>query len=114
MTPCVRWYELKKPRLAKIHHTLQITLSDYFAFIQNLQRLYMVVFLSPDKPLGQPSVSASKVYLNQHTVTQLTNEFSNLNYVLVFQTVNNTVKGCYVQYAFWYDVFRISYKTNNI
>ena len=48
---------------------------DFFSFFQNLKSSYLVVVTSPDKPLAQPSVSASEVYLNQRTVTHFRNGF---------------------------------------
>ena len=50
----------------------------------------------PDKPLAQPSVSAS-VYLNQPTLTHSRSGFTDLRYV--FPNTENSLKGCKVKLA---------------
>lgn len=64
-----------------------LALCDFFLFPKIS---YLVVVKSPDKPLTRSSVSASEVYLTQHTVKHFRNGFRDWNYV--FQTVENTLK----------------------
>ena len=48
---------------------------DFFLY-PKLKKFLSGLDTSPDRPLAQPSVSASEVYLNQRTVTHFINRFT--------------------------------------
>lgn len=78
------------------------------SFSQNLKSPYVVVvtIASPDKSLAQPSISVPYVYMNQCTVMYFRNGFRDWD-VHVFQTADNTLKGCNVHFTICVECFEI-------